>query len=179
MLCSAKVVEPLRSSPLGLESGCALSKQQHLNKRPTPASPKKCPFPQGFDPGPAPQQPHHGAGLCPHNFPSCLLGCLALMATLQPGRVLLPTTHSSVPHGFCLPFQIIAGFSPKKTRSQLCTQVGILPGKTSLQCLCRCLVLAGRASVGSHACHGKLSLLKHPCKIPSSLGQKKKAENHI
>lgn len=55
-LRGATVVDPLPSSPLGLGSSCAPSKQQHLNNKPIPAPPKNVLFPKALPP-----TPHHSS----------------------------------------------------------------------------------------------------------------------
>lgn len=114
--CGAKVVEPLRSSPLGLEPGCTLSKQQQqqqqLNKRSSPDSPK-IPFPQGFAPSCA-QQLHHAMWVsAPITSPVvCRGACPSWAPCIQEGCC-FPALRSPCQMDFALPFQTITS-SPKK-----------------------------------------------------------------
>lgn len=149
--CGAKVVEPLRSSPLGLEPGCTLSKQQQqqqqLNKRSSPDSPQNSFRPRFCSQLRSTAAPRD-VGLCPHNLPRCLLGGMPLPGTLHPGRVLLPSTQISLPDGFCPSFSNNYIFS-QKIRPGL----GSAPGWEYCQGRLPCRVRADVLSwLGGHLC---------------------------
>lgn len=170
-LHGAKVVEPPSFS---FRAGIWLCPLQAAasHQKAYPRLPKTILFPKALPPA-----PHRSSTMvwvsAQITFPAASWGVRPCWAPCIQAGCCSPALTAPCHMDFALPFQIIVFFPKKQTRSWLCTQVGIP------QCLCRCLVLAGRASIGSCSCHGKISLLKHPCVIPSSLGQKKKLKNRM